>query len=103
MIGSVVAVAMAAYLVDVTKDDDRYLNLTSVKYNQSSRLFHIDPATGEYVETVVLQNDTETRTWVDLDEISPHIINAYVATEDQNFYNHNGVNIKRTIAAMINE
>ena len=103
MIGSVAAVALAAYLVDVTKDDDRYLNLTNVKYNQSSRLFHIDPATGEYVETVTLQNDTETRTWVDLDEISPHIINAYVATEDQNFYNHKGVNIKRTIAAMINE
>ena len=103
MIGSVAAVAMAAYLVDVTKDDDRFLNLTNVKYNQSSRLFHIDPETGEYVETVVLQNDTETRTWVDLDEISPYIINAYVATEDQNFYSHKGVNVKRTIAAMINE
>lgn len=103
MIGSVVAVGMAAYLVNVTKDDDRFLNLTNVKYNQSSRLFHIDPATGEYVETVTLQNDTETRTWVDLDEISPHIINAYVATEDQDFYKHKGVNLKRTIAAMINE
>lgn len=103
MAGSVIAVAMAAYLVDVTKDDDRYLNLTNVKYNQSSRLFHIDPESGEYVETVVLQNDTETRTWVDLDEVSPYIINAYVAVEDQNFYNHKGVNLKRTIAAMINE
>ena len=103
MIGSVVAVALSAYLVNITKEDDRYLNLTNVKYNQSSRLFHIDPATGEYVETVVLQNDTETRTWVDLEDISPYIINAYVAVEDQNFYNHKGVNVKRTIAAMINE
>lgn len=34
---------------------------------------------------------TENRTRVDFDSISPHLINALIATEDVRFYNHSGI------------
>lgn len=41
---------------------------------------------------------TENRTYVPLEEISPHVVNALVATEDHRFYNHWGVDMVRTLA-----
>ena len=36
----------------------------------------------------------ENRVFVAQDSISPHLINALVATEDERFYNHSGVDAK---------
>lgn len=41
------------------------------------------------------------RQWVELDEISPHVINALIATEDHRFYEHHGVDLKRTAAGIV--
>lgn len=40
----------------------------------------------------------ENRTWVRYDNISPHVIDALVATEDHRFFNHWGIDIVRTLA-----
>lgn len=41
---------------------------------------------------------TENRTWVRYDDISPHVIDALVATEDHRFFNHWGMDMVRTLA-----
>ncbi|MDB5770775.1 MAG: penicillin-binding protein, partial [Burkholderia sp.] len=41
------------------------------------------------------------REWVELDEISPHAVNALIATEDHRFYEHHGVDLKRTAAGIL--
>ncbi|MDX1671999.1 MAG: transglycosylase domain-containing protein, partial [Balneolaceae bacterium] len=41
---------------------------------------------------------TENRTSVTLDEISPHVVNALIATEDHRFYQHWGIDMIRTLA-----
>ncbi|MEX0773899.1 MAG: transglycosylase domain-containing protein [Balneolales bacterium] len=41
---------------------------------------------------------TENRTYVTYNNISPHIIDALIATEDHRFYNHWGVDMYRTLA-----
>ncbi len=41
---------------------------------------------------------TENRTYVPISEISPHVIHALVATEDQRFYHHWGIDMIRTLA-----
>lgn len=41
---------------------------------------------------------TENRTWVPLEETSPHVVGALVATEDHRFYNHWGIDMIRTLA-----
>src|SRR4051812_44972268 len=39
------------------------------------------------------------REWVPLDKISPAVIDALIATEDRRFYEHHGIDFKRTAAA----
>ena len=51
---------------------------------------------GEVAGTVYGQKGT----YVDIDAISPNVINAVVGTEDRTFYENNGVNIKRTVLAV---
>src|SRR5688572_15477596 len=41
------------------------------------------------------------RRWVPLDKISPSVIEALIATEDRRFYEHNGIDPRRTIAALL--
>lgn len=41
------------------------------------------------------------REWVELDDISPHVIKALIATEDHRFYEHHGVDLKRTAAGIV--
>ncbi|HKI45856.1 MAG TPA: transglycosylase domain-containing protein [Balneolales bacterium] len=41
---------------------------------------------------------TENRTYVPLDEISPHVIHALIATEDHRFYEHWGIDMYRTLS-----
>ena len=43
----------------------------------------------------------ENRTNVRYDEISPHVINALISTEDERFYNHAGIDFKSTFRAAI--
>ena len=42
------------------------------------------------------------REWVKLADISPHVINALIATEDHRFYQHFGLDWRRTAAAAVN-
>ncbi len=102
MVGSVVAVALAWYLADVTKNDETNLTLTNLQLSLTTIIYCQDPVTGEYQEYQRLGGD-ENRIWVDLEDIPDHVKNAFIAVEDKNFYKHHGVDFFRTFAAMINE
>ncbi|WP_420474348.1 penicillin-binding protein 1A [Noviherbaspirillum sp. ST9] len=41
------------------------------------------------------------REWVELDRISPHVVKALIATEDHRFYQHFGIDLKRTAGAFL--
>ena len=41
------------------------------------------------------------REWVPLDRISPHVLNALISTEDHRFYQHHGIDLRRTAAAAV--
>jgi penicillin-binding protein 1A len=41
------------------------------------------------------------REWVELKEISPYVIKALIATEDHRFYEHHGVDFKRTASSIL--
>jgi len=41
------------------------------------------------------------RQWVTLKKISPHVVNALIATEDHRFLQHHGIDVRRTGAAML--
>jgi penicillin-binding protein 1A len=57
--------------------------------------------------TVVLSEDgkqlavfrRKAQEWVKLSQVSPHVVDALLATEDRRFYDHHGLDVRRTLAA----
>jgi penicillin-binding protein 1A len=41
------------------------------------------------------------RQWVKLKDISPHVIDALIATEDRRFYQHKGIDLRRIASAVV--
>ncbi|MFD1347863.1 transglycosylase domain-containing protein [Oceanobacillus caeni] len=52
-------------------------------------------------EVIGEERSAENRYWVDLNDMSPHIINATLIVEDQHFKEHNGFDYKRIIGAIL--
>ncbi|MDZ7848075.1 MAG: biosynthetic peptidoglycan transglycosylase [Owenweeksia sp.] len=44
----------------------------------------------------------ENRTHTEYEDLSPHLVNALVATEDERYYRHSGVDFKALIRAVVN-
>lgn len=75
-------------------------NLSSLNLNLSSTVYYIDedgnPKRFEQFQAA------ENRIWVSIDKIPKHLQDAFVAIEDQRFYKHHGVDLKRTTGAVLN-
>lgn len=52
-------------------------------------------ASGERIYTF-----NQSRQWVPLEHISPHVINALIATEDAHFYHHRGIDLLSIVGAV---
>ena len=98
---SAVAVVMVNYVVEATANDN--LDLDRLSQSQSSTVLAYDSTTEQWFETATLKSANSHRLQADLEEIPEALQWAFICTEDKNFYNEPGVNIKRTIGAMINE
>ena len=77
------------------------INLENFRMNLTTFIYATDKVTGEMREIEQLY-DTENRVWVDFDKIPQELKDAFVAVEDNRFYEHNGVDWKRTIGAAVN-
>lgn len=69
--------------------------------NQSSFIYAKNKETGEYEELRQLAA-VENRVWADYNEIPKTLIDACVAIEDKRFWEHDGVDWKRTLGASAN-
>src|SRR5258706_11760011 len=67
--------------------------LENPKPELATKVYSID---GEVLDQFFIKN----RTQVTLHQLPPYLVNALVATEDKNFYNHCGVDFQRFIRAM---
>ncbi len=79
--------------IDEIKDNGLKLNST---------IYSLDKKSGKYVEYAHIQSE-ENRIWINIDSMPPDMQNAIVAIEDERFYHHKGVDIKRTAGAVIKE
>ena len=98
MAGSVAAVLLSMYVVQVTADPEGKLDLESRKSAQSAILY--DRYGNEYA---TLSSGGSSSFWRNLTDIPEDLQHAVIAIEDKDFYNEIGVNFKRTIAAALNE
>ncbi len=69
------------------------MNLTSVIYVQNTK--------GEWEEYQRLHGN-ENRIWVGIDKMPEILKKAFIAIEDETFYEHKGINWKRTVGAVGN-
>lgn len=97
-----VSIVAAMYLVKVTVDDENLLDLNSLEMNYASSLMAFDDATGEWYEYQRLYA-SDNRVWVNYEDLPKELIDVLVASEDQRFWLHKGVDIKRTVMAFLNE
>lgn len=81
------------------KQEISEMNIKNLALNSASFIYYTDV----YGQTQELEQITsaESRIWVESDQISPYMKDAIVSIEDERFYKHHGVDIKRTTGATI--
>lgn len=97
--GVIVGVSMGIYIFKLANEPTG-IDLNARSLNLSSFIYIQDPETGEFVEYQKLYG-TENRIWVDLGDMPDYMGDAIIAIEDKRFYDHNGVDLKRTAGAVI--
>lgn len=80
---------------------DLVVNLDEYKANQNQTSFvYAYDKSGATVELARLHGE-EDRVWVDLDDMSPYLKEAFIALEDTRFMKHHGVDWIRTFGVII--
>ena len=99
IITAVILVCFAASYIKTVIIPQAHLEANFVM-DQTSIIYYEDPNTGEYVEHLSLHG-TENRILVDYEDIPENMIKATVAIEDRTFWEHHGVNWKRTLYGVL--
>lgn len=97
--GIVVSISIGIYVFNIASEPTG-IDLNARSLNLSSLIYIEDPDSGEFVEYQKLYG-TENRIWVDLQDMPSYMGDAIIAIEDKRFYDHNGVDWRRTGGAVI--
>jgi penicillin-binding protein 1A len=87
-------ILLCAYTLVLIPFTPSIAHLRKAKIDQPSVLMSAD---GKRLATFTPMN----RQWVRLNQVSPHVIKALIATEDHRFYRHYGVDLQRTAAGLL--
>lgn len=93
VIVSGISIGMYAAVKQEIKD----MNIRNLALNSTSFIYYTD-SFGQSYELEQIASSS-SRIWVDSDKISPYMKDAIVSIEDERFYKHHGVDIKRTFGA----
>ncbi|MBQ2799334.1 MAG: penicillin-binding protein [Ruminiclostridium sp.] len=94
----IVATALVVYVMQFA-DTAFDVDLKNVELSYTSFIYANDK-NGNIVEIKRLSGD-ENRIWADMEIIPQHLQDAFTSTEDQRFYEHEGVDWKRTVSVTI--
>lgn len=100
---SFLAVSISKYIVAETANDDVLLNLEQQSTSQNSYIMAWDADKQQWVEYQPLIAQGTNSVWVSLNDISPYLVDAVIATEDKDFLKHKGFSPTRTVGAALNE
>ncbi len=94
----IVVTVVTVYVLDFKDSSvDIPLTETDMKYTSIIYAYNSD---GQEVELKRLVKE-ENRIWVDYEDISQNVIDAVVAKEDKRYWDHKGVDWRRTVAALV--
>ncbi|MCI8554372.1 MAG: transglycosylase [Clostridiales bacterium] len=97
---SIVGCVMVVYVVQSFRSDTGIPNLDNISLNETSIVYIKNPETGQFQEHQRLEGTKAI--WTDLENIPLNMQNAIIAIEDKRFYDHDGVDWKRTVSAFAN-
>ena len=98
--GAILCCFAAVYIKTVIIPEAGAVDLSQFAVGENSVMYYMDQDTGNYRELVTLAAE-ENAEWVNYEDIPEDLINATVAIEDRRFWEHNGVDWKRTAAAIL--
>ncbi len=101
--GSIIAAALTVYVVQFSEevDGDINISLSDLELDCSTFIYAYDENEA-LVELKKISRKAD-RIPVTIDQIPQHVQDAFVYTEDERFYEHDGVDWKRTFLAFLNE
>lgn len=86
--------AVAFYVINFVTPQD--INLNSANLDSTTFIYAND-------STPISQiSGEQNRIWISLDKMPENLKNAFISTEDQRFYEHEGVDWKRTVSSFAN-
>ncbi len=97
--GTIVGTAAAVYVLGLMEESSS-ITLEEMEISCNTSVYGYD-TDGNLVTLYTVKNEDQ-RIPVDIQEVPQHVIDAFVYTEDERFYTHDGVDYKNTIAAMAN-
>ena len=103
LVGVITGCFMARFAVIYVKTavmPNTGLDLSAYTMMENSVIYYEDKNTGQLVELQTLKGK-ENRELVTYDQIPEDLINAYVAIEDKRFWNHQGVDWRRTGSGLL--
>lgn len=101
--GTIVATALTVYVLDFM-DETSSITLAELESGSDTYFYGTEVNEDGEEEMVILERmktDIQ-RIPVSIDRIPQHVRNAFVYTEDERFYVHDGVDYKRTFSAFLN-
>lgn len=96
---SIVVTAFTVYVMKFM-DSTPEIDLDNVQLKSTTFIYAYDKD-GNEVEIKRLSKD-ENRVIISLDQVPQHVRDAFIYREDERFYDHSGVDFKRTFAAFAN-
>lgn len=94
----VICAVIYDYAIDTMPFD--YASISTSELDYSSVIYALD-ADGNPVEYEQIHGE-ENRLWINFEDIPQDLLNAFVAIEDERFYDHSGFDIPRTFKATYN-
>ncbi len=96
----IIGCVLTVYVFNTFANSQEVPDITRIMENGTS-IVYTQNSDGEWVESQRLEGIN--RIWADLPEIPDYLQKAVVAIEDERFYSHEGVDWKRTLAAVVNK
>ena len=98
--GTIVSAALTFYVIDFMDDTaDVTIEELELTYNTYVYAYNSDE---ELVKLYEVSNGGNQSIPVEIDDLPQYVRDAFVYTEDERFYNHDGVDYKRTFSAFLN-
>ena len=97
--GLIVGISVGIYVLKIANEPTG-IDLNARSLNLSSFIYVENPENDKFEEYQTLYG-TENRIWVDLNDMPEAMPKAIVAIEDKRFYEHHGVDWKRTGSAVV--